>query len=136
MDLYKIGAVAKMTGISVQALRYYQQRGLITPIQQLESGYRLYSAEVIERIQFIQRCQSIGFALEEILELLNLQQDPSAKAAEVKQRVDSKVRLVEQKLIELEQLKSSLKQLSASCSGEGYISDCPIISSLWSEQRY
>ncbi|EPJ48582.1 MAG: hypothetical protein OFPI_28670 [Osedax symbiont Rs2] len=136
MNLYKIGAVAKITGISVQALRYYQQRGLIAPRQQLESGYRLYCAEVIERIKFIQRCQGIGFALEEILELLNLQQDPNAKALEVKRRVDSKVQLVEQKLIELEQLKTSLKQLSASCSGEGYISDCPIIDNLWSEQRY
>ncbi|OUS22776.1 heavy metal-responsive transcriptional regulator ['Osedax' symbiont bacterium Rs2_46_30_T18] len=132
MDLFKIGVIAKMTGISVQALRYYQQRGLISPRQQLESGYRLYSKDVIERVQFIQRCQSIGFALEEILELLNLQQDPSAKAAQVKQRVDSKVHLVEQKLIELEQLKISLKQLSASCSGEGNIDDCPIISNLWS----
>ena len=84
MDLFKIGVIAKMTGISVQALRYYQQRGLINPKQQLESGYRLYSPDVIERIKFIQRCQSIGFALEEILELLNLQDDPNVKAAVVK----------------------------------------------------
>lgn len=132
MDLFKIGVIAKMTGISVQALRYYQQRGLINPKQQLESGYRLYSPDVIERIKFIQRCQSIGFALEEILELLNLQDDPNVKAAVVKQRVDSKLKLVEHKLSELKQLKTSLKQLSASCSGEGYIGDCPIISSLWS----
>jgi Cu(I)-responsive transcriptional regulator len=132
--LVKIGAIAKKTGLSVQALRYYQKRGLIQPKQQLESGYRLYNQEVVERITFIQQCQGMGFSLDEIVDLLNLQADPSAKAFEVKQKVDDKLLLIDQKLIELTNLKSALVQLSESCSGEGLVGDCPIISTLWQQR--
>ncbi len=132
-ELVKIGVIAKSTGLSVQALRYYQQRGLISPKQQLSSGYRLYAQDIVERIQFIQRCKNIGFSLEEISQLLALRDDPKVKAAEIKQKVEAKLAVVEQKIIELSGLKTSLQQLSASCSGEGLIGECPIISKLWSE---
>ncbi len=129
--LVKIGVIAKKTGVSVQALRYYQQRGLISPKQQLPSGYRLFETSVTERILFIQRCQNIGFTLDEILELLNLQEKSDISASNVKSRVDNKMRLIKQKIDELEALHASLAQLSESCTGEGLIGECPIIQELW-----
>lgn len=130
-SLVKIGVIAKKTGLSVQALRYYQQRGLISPKQQLESGYRLFDVSIIDRIIFIQRCQSIGFTLDEILELLNLQEESNISAAKVKSKVENKMHLVKEKIVELEALHASLAQLSESCTGEGLIGECPIIQELW-----
>jgi DNA-binding transcriptional MerR regulator len=130
-SLVKIGVIAKKTGLSVQALRYYQQRGLISPKQQLESGYRLFDVRIIDRILFIQRCQGIGFTLDEILELLNLQEESNISAANVKSRVENKMHLVKEKIVELEALHASLAQLSESCTGEGLIGECPIIQELW-----
>lgn len=129
--LVKIGVIAKKTGLSVQALRYYQQRGLISPKQQLESGYRLFDLSVIPRILFIQRCQNIGFTLDEVLELLNLQSESDVSARAVKERVELKMGLIEEKITELQGLHSSLAQLSKSCTGEGSITECPIIQELW-----
>lgn len=129
--LVKIGKIATLTGISVQALRYYQQRGLISPYQQPDTGYRLFSTDIVERILFIQRCQGIGFSLEEILELLNLQADPDVSAAVVKAKIDERINTVEQKIAELQALRLSLVQLSDGCTGEGLIGNCPIINKLW-----
>lgn len=130
MKLVKIGQAAKLTGLTVEALRYYEKRGLISPQQKLSSGYRLYSSDITEQVAFIQRCKSIGFSLQETLELIQLQQTPNATAAEVKRRIDQKLGLIDEKLTELQFLKQSLSELSMKCSGKGEIDQCPIILEL------
>lgn len=127
---YRIGEIAKQSGLSVEALRYYEKRGLLSPVSRSDSGYRLYSPNSLQRIQFIQRCKDLGFSLEEILDLLNLQLDPSTSSAVVKQRVEEKIALVEDKMHHLQQLKNSLTQLNEMCCGEGSVSECPIIEYL------
>jgi MerR family copper efflux transcriptional regulator len=129
-SLVKIGVIASTTGLSTQTLRYYQTRGLIQPKQYLESGYRLYEISIIERIKFIQHSKTIGFSLDEVLELLKLQDDPNVGAGQVKQKIDAKVTALDLKIAKLQQIKQSLIQLSNNCSGEGAIADCPIIAEL------
>lgn len=84
----------------------------------------------MQRLSFIRRCKDLGFSLEEILELLNLQQHPELSSAEVKKRVEEKIVLVEQKISQLEQLNASLHQLNSLCCGDGPVSDCPILEFL------
>ncbi|MGB1237529.1 MAG: heavy metal-responsive transcriptional regulator [Pseudomonadales bacterium] len=131
MSLLKIGAVAKLTGLSVQGIRYYQQLGLIHSQQRTQAGYRLFPPDTLAKIHFIQRCQRIGFSLPEITDMLNLQDTPSAGAAQVKQKVEDKIALIQQKIDDLEEVKHSLAQLSNSCSGRGSLDECPIYETLW-----
>lgn len=130
MKQLKIGQVAKQSGLSVETVRYYEQRGLIPPPQRLDSGYRIYPESILERLHFITRCKDLGFSLQEIHELLSLQLNPETPSAEVKLRVDGKIDLVKGKIKELENLQASLEQLSGLCCGEGSVSDCPIIDFL------
>ena len=130
MKQLKIGQVAKLTGLSVETVRYYEQRGLIPPPHRLDSGYRIYPESILQRLHFINRCKGLGFSLQEITELLSLQLNPETSSALVKQSVEDKIILVRSKINELQKLQNSLEQLSNLCCGDGPISDCPIIDFL------
>ena len=66
----KIGEVAARAGVSVDALRYYERLKLLPRTQRSSGGFRLFTREHIERVQFIKQAQELGFSLEEIKGLL------------------------------------------------------------------
>lgn len=70
--LFTVGRLAKKTGLSAKSIRYYEQEKLIPKAVRSQSGYRLYSPKIIERLQFIQKAKSIGFALDDIRRILEL----------------------------------------------------------------
>ncbi|MGH1462304.1 MAG: heavy metal-responsive transcriptional regulator [Neptuniibacter sp.] len=122
--------MAKQSGLTVETVRYYEQRGLIPEPQRLDSGYRVYPESILTRLNFINRCKDLGFSLQEISELLSIQIDPDNSSALVKEQVEHKISLVKEKISELQKLQDSLEQLSGMCCGEGSVSDCPIIDYL------
>ncbi|HEX3048636.1 MAG TPA: MerR family transcriptional regulator [Bacillota bacterium] len=71
MANYLRNQVAKMAGVDIETLRYYEKKGLILP-ERLENGYRVYSEEVLHRLNFIKRAKEAGFTLEEIRKTLTL----------------------------------------------------------------
>lgn len=70
MGTLTIGRLAKRAGIRASALRYYEEQGLIQPVERTSAGYRLYSPETEQTLQFIQRAQRLGLALTDIRQLL------------------------------------------------------------------
>jgi DNA-binding transcriptional MerR regulator len=64
--MWKVGQLAKRTGISVRTLHHYDQIGLLTPTHRTESGHRLYDRDDVVRLQQIVMLRQLGFALEEI----------------------------------------------------------------------
>ena len=71
--MLKIGELASLAGVSRDTLRFYEKHGLIIPSQRTESGYRLYSNIDVERISFIVSAKGVGFTLNEIHQLLELE---------------------------------------------------------------
>lgn len=69
-QLLKIGDVAKLTGITLRTLRYYEELELIEPENRTKGNFRLYSPQVIQRVQFINSLKKLDFTLEEIREIL------------------------------------------------------------------
>lgn len=65
-----IGEVAQGAGVSVSAVRYYDQLGIIE-VDERVGGKRRFSTETIGRVSFIKRCQEFGFSLDEIKGLLD-----------------------------------------------------------------
>ncbi len=65
-SVWKVGELAGRTGLSVRALHYYEEIGLLLPSRRTGSGHRLYSAEDVLRLQRIVSLRSLGFTLEEI----------------------------------------------------------------------
>jgi DNA-binding transcriptional MerR regulator len=69
--ILKIGQLAWRTGLTVRTLRYYDEIGLLSPSRRMDSGYRLYGVEQIERLHKILALRQLGFSLEEIQSCLD-----------------------------------------------------------------
>jgi DNA-binding transcriptional MerR regulator len=68
--LWRVGELAKRTGVSVRTLHWYEEIGLLSPPQRTEAGHRLYAAEDLGRLQQIRSLRQLGFSLDEIRECL------------------------------------------------------------------
>jgi DNA-binding transcriptional MerR regulator len=93
----KIGDLARITGLSIKTIRYYERRRLLEPPSRTEAGYRLYGSEEVARLQCIQRAKLLGLTLEEIRELAELA--ASCNKGEIVPRLEE---VLEAKLLETE----------------------------------
>ena len=67
-----IGELAERTGLSLRTIRHYDEIGLLKPSGRTEGGFRLYTEPDLERLLLIRRMKPLGFALEEMIELLRI----------------------------------------------------------------
>lgn len=85
-----IGAVAERTGLSLRTLRHYDEVGLVSPSMRSEGGFRLYSESDLSRLLLVRRMKPLGFALEEMADLLDVMDRMAADpepSAEVRARL-------------------------------------------------
>jgi MerR family mercuric resistance operon transcriptional regulator len=130
MEVFSIGQVARLSGVGVETVRFYEREGLLEEPVRRASGYRQYSDEVVKQIRFIKRAQQLGFSLKEILELLTLRVDGQTSCEQVKERAAAKIVEVEQKIVELQRMRQALLQVASLCAGEGPRSRCPMLDAL------
>jgi DNA-binding transcriptional MerR regulator len=104
----RIGEVAASSGIGVEALRFYERRGLLGRPARTASGYRAYDASVIERLAFIKRAQAIGFSLDEIAEILEMRGRGEAPCLEVREAARRKLVELDARLTELRRYRNEL----------------------------
>jgi len=128
-----IGQLAKQSRVNLETIRYYERRGLLRRPPRTDSGYRIFSANDVQRIRFIKRAQELGFSLKEIQELLALRIHPGTSCAEIRQRTEVKIADIDEKIRTLKAMKKALVRLTNACSGRGPVSDCPILESLQEE---
>lgn len=131
MDTLSIGELAKQAKVNIETIRYYERRGLLEEPPRNKSGHRQYTTEVVRRTQFIKRCQTIGFSLNEILSILELKITPGSTCSDMQSRVSEKIKTVEEKIVELNQIKKALGRMLKKCSGKGPIGHCPILEELY-----
>ncbi|NJN70021.1 MAG: heavy metal-responsive transcriptional regulator [Nitrospira sp.] len=125
-----IGRLAKVVGVNVQTMRYYERLNLLGPTGRKPSGYRLYGPNEERRLQFIKNAQSLGFTLHEIAELLNLRVSSTARCGDVQRRAQAKLKQVVAKLRDLHALAQALHRLIQSCRARQPTAHCPILTSL------
>ncbi|MCL4797531.1 MAG: MerR family transcriptional regulator [Bryobacteraceae bacterium] len=111
----QIGEVVKATGLSHDAIRFYEKQKLLGRPNRSEGGFRLYSDRDIEQLKFIQQAQAQGFSLAEIRELLELQGDVTA-CAQVRHRLQQKIGEVQEKIRQLRQIETRLAAGLRKCS--------------------
>src|SRR5690348_11161439 len=123
-----IGQVAKLAGVGVETIRFYEREGLLNKPKRKLSGYRMFGPDVVNRIRFIKNVKELGFSLKEIRELLFLRVDSRGTAAEVKRRVDSKIDQIDRRISDLKKVRSALAQVSRT-AGKGSSSqgECPLL---------
>ena len=135
MERLTIGEVAKQAQVRIETLRYYERMGLVASPPRNQSNYRLYPLETVRRVQFIKRVQELGFSLKEIMELLALRATPETPSADIRRRALDKITAIEEKIQPLNAMKHALAKLVEECSGQGEITDCPILTALDTEEK-
>src|SRR6516164_9070089 len=96
-----IGQVAKLAAVGVETIRFYEREGLLNKPKRRQSGYRVFTREVVGRIRFIKKAKQLGFSLREIRDLLFLRVDGRGTAADLKRRVDAKISEIDDRLNDL-----------------------------------
>ena len=124
-----ISIVARKTGLTSKAIRFYEDKGLVTPPLRGDNGYRSYTQQHINELTLLRQARQVGFNLEECGELVNLFNDPLRHSADVKARTLQKVAEIERHIVELESMRKQLLSLADACPGDDS-ADCPIIENL------
>src|SRR6516164_2720537 len=124
-----IGQVAKLAGVGVETIRFYEREGLLNKPKRKQSGYRLFGPEVVNRIKFIKSVKELGFSLKEIRELLFLRADSRGNAKEVKRRIDLKIVQIDRRIEDLRRVRAALAQVSRS-AGRGPTTESPLLDVL------
>jgi MerR family copper efflux transcriptional regulator len=132
MSSLSIGQLAERAGVAIDTVRYYERNALLAPAGRLASGYRRYGAIELKRLRFIRRAKALGFSLEDIRSLLTLSDERDV--AKVKRAAQRKLEDIEQRLQELERIRSGLKSLIEACPGHGRADACPILNALTQEE--
>jgi DNA-binding transcriptional MerR regulator len=116
-DTLRIGALASQTGVSVEALRYYEKRGLVRPVARRGSGYREYGADSVRVVLFIKRAQALGFSLAEVEELVRLRERAWTGDGPrvLRGAAVSKIEDIARRIRQLGALRDALSELVSAC---------------------
>lgn len=117
-ELLTINEVARRSGVASSALRFYEERGLITS-ERAGSGHRRFQRPVLRRIAFIVFAQRIGLSLDEIgAELAKLPPDRVPRRRDWSRLTAEWTSRIDQRIAELERLRAGLTE----CIGCGCLS--------------
>lgn len=123
-----IGQAAKQSGLSDKTLRYYESIGLVSS-RRADNGYREYDEQQVKELCFLASARKVGFTIEECKTLLGLFRNQHRHSKHVKSFVLEKVHHIEEQILNLQTIKSSLQDLAARCHGDED-SQCAIIDEL------
>jgi MerR family copper efflux transcriptional regulator len=112
----KISEASRLSGLPSKTIRYYESIGLFSS-QRAENGYREYSQQDVNNMNFLHRSRELGFSLDECRDLLKLYQDPSRASAEVKQVAERRLQQIDQQINHLSDMKKTLHKLVEQCPG-------------------
>ena len=141
---YQIGELAARSGVTPDALRYYERLGLLPPPGRTSGGFRVYAAQTLERLRFIKQAQTLGLSLHEIRELVAYQDHGGRTGCrQVHNLLQSKLADLEAQLVELQDFRNTLSGYLEQCdrslardetSRDGGDASCPVLESFKAER--
>lgn len=103
------GQVAEAAGVNIQTLRYYERRGLLAEPERSNGGHRLYGEEAVTTLRVIKAAQRLGFALEEVAELLKAGRHRHGRpVAGFQERAAAKLAEVDAKIADVISIRTAL----------------------------
>ena len=125
-----IGKLSKLTGCSIETIRYYERIGLLANPPRSEGGHRLYERDHIRQLAFVQRSRGLGFTLEQIRQLFSHIDGAKLNCGQAKSMALAHVEEVREKIVELKRMEQQLIELVSQCSG-GAVSECRAAETLF-----
>lgn len=122
----RISETAAKSGLSTKTIRFYEEKGLVTPNREMGNGYRDYGSQQVAELHLIKQARAAGFNLTQCQALLDLYRDPHRHSERVKQHAQQRVAAIEHQIQQLRQVQQQLQSLIDCCPG-GKHANCPII---------
>jgi Cu(I)-responsive transcriptional regulator len=127
-----IGQAARASGVSAKMIRHYEETGLIPRARRSAAGYRTYGESDLHILRFVCQARRLGFSTAQIADLLSLWRNQRRSSARVKALAQAQIATLNERIRELEAMKSVLAELAAHCHGDER-PDCPILDALAAE---
>ena len=128
--MFSIGELSKRTRVKVPTIRYYEEMGLLAAPERTAGNQRRYTNEGLERLSFIRHARDLGFSIEAISSLIELQNHPDRSCVTATAIAKAQLSEVRAKINRLKALKSELKRIANGCDGSGVAEDCYVLASL------
>lgn len=110
MDGMTRGELAKRTGVSMAAIRYYEDSGILPGPGRTANGYRIYTEDYLVKLKFIQDAKSLGYSLQEIREVLQML-GSEIDAETLKVRVRNKILEIDERIAAMRDMQNMLAGL-------------------------
>lgn len=110
-SLFKIGEVARHSGVGIETLRFYERSGLLEQPARTEGGYRLYDERALQQLEFIKRAQALGFKLDEIKRILDESRAGQKPCAEVREIMRRRLAELDERLLLLHRFRAEVAQI-------------------------
>lgn len=118
--MLKIGDVSKLSGIGIEALRFYEKSGLLEKPARTYSGYRMYGRDVLERLAFIKQAQTLGFSLDEIRRIVADARAGQSPCEEVREIVRQRLEELDERMREMRRYRKELSETLAEWDEKGH----------------
>ena len=127
-----IGALADLTGVTPEAIRFYEREGIMpAPVRRGTGRYRRYGSVDVERLRFVRRARDLDFSLEDIRELMALASSQSGQpCSDVRSVAHDHLARVDARLAQLSRLRDKLATLVRDCDTGNSINDCALVRAL------
>ena len=131
---YRIGDMARLTGVTPEALRYYERQGVLPPSLRSTAGARRFSDEAVTRVRFIKQAQAVGLTLKDIKILVASGNRASrATCRQIRSVLASRLAELDSRLAELQTFRTILAEHLHACdqalAGRAE-AECPTIGAL------
>jgi DNA-binding transcriptional MerR regulator len=128
--MFSIGELSKRTKVKVPTIRYYEEMGLLAEAERTAGNQRRYDKDGLERLSFIRHARDLGFSIDAILSLIELQDHPDRSCEAANSIATSQLVSVRAKIKQLKALEKELVRISKGCDGSGVSEDCYVLASL------
>ncbi|MEN2987282.1 MerR family DNA-binding protein [Tistrella sp. BH-R2-4] len=129
MSVLTIGALAAAAGTNPKTVRYYEEIGLLPRPDRQANGYRQYPRAAVDRLRFVLRARRLGFAVDEVRDLLALWDDRDRASRDVRELALARIAELDRRMAGLAAMRRTLAHLVETCHGDGR-PDCPILDDL------
>lgn len=126
-----IGEAAKLSGVNIETIRYYEREGVVPAADRSANGRRLYDTAAIARLRFIRRCRDLGFRISDVRALLDLSDSASKNCDDVRAISERHLLDVRERLSDLRELETALSELVQTCAKAQ--SECPALTRLFAD---
>lgn len=127
MKAMKIGEISSRSGVGIETIRYYEREGLLKKPERRPSGYRQYDESIFQRLEYIRCAKELGFTLSEIRELLDLSFTHEICCDSIRQRAQTKLLDIENRIHSLQAMKKSLQDILKQCTSQQHAENCPLV---------